>query len=533
MTLVKELDFNNGATALKSDFTLIATGPSGFSGVGPSVSSDDEVDEFQVGTYTLSESGPDGYTGGDWICTGDGVQDGNSITLDAGESATCTITNTDDEPSLTLVKELDFNSGGIATESDFTLFAEGPSSFNGPGPSVSSDDKIVDFQVGTYTLSEDGPSGYTGNLWVCEGDGVQDGSSITLGPGDSATCTIVNSDDAPGLTLVKELDFNNGATALKSDFTLFADGPSSFNGTGPLVSSGADFIAGTYSLSETGPDGYTGGDWICTGDGVQDGNSITLGVGESATCTITNTDDEPSLTLVKELDFNNGATALKSDFTLIATGPSGFSGVGPSVSSDDEVDEFQVGTYTLSESGPDGYTGGDWICTGDGVQDGNSITLDAGESATCTITNTDDEPSLTLVKELDFNSGGIATESDFTLFAEGPSSFNGPGPSVSSDDKIVDFQVGTYTLSEDGPSGYTGNLWVCEGDGVQDGSSITLGPGDSATCTIVNSDDAPGLTLVKELDFNNGATALKSDFTLFADGPSSFKRHRTSCIKRR
>jgi len=218
-------------------------------------------------------------------------------------------------------------------------------------------------------------------FWICVGDGTQSDASITLDAGDSATCTITNSDDAPGLTLVKELDFNNGATATESGFTLFADGPSSFNGTGPSISSGADFIAGTYTLNESGPDGYTGGDWICVGDGTQDGNTITLGVGESATCTITNTDDEPSLTLVKELDFNNGATATESGFTLNATGPSGFSGAGPSVSSDDEVVDFQVGTYALSESGPIGYTGGDWVCEGDGTQDGASITLTAGESA--------------------------------------------------------------------------------------------------------------------------------------------------------
>jgi hypothetical protein len=47
-----------------------------------------------------------------------------------------------------------------------------------------------------------------------------------------------------------------------------------------------------------------------------------------------------------------------------------------------------VGTYTLSESGPPGYTAGGWSCQGANVTGGNSIVLAEGESATCTILNT-------------------------------------------------------------------------------------------------------------------------------------------------
>jgi hypothetical protein len=48
--------------------------------------------------YTLSESGPSGYTASAWVCVG-GTQSGtDKITLAAGDDVTCTITNDDDEP---------------------------------------------------------------------------------------------------------------------------------------------------------------------------------------------------------------------------------------------------------------------------------------------------------------------------------------------------------------------------------------------------------------------------------------------------
>jgi len=70
---------------------------------------------------------------------------------------------------------------------------------------------------------------------------------------------------------------------------LSASGPTPISGAGG-ASSGPSFSAGTYTLSETTVPGYTAGSWSCTGTGRQNGASITLGLGQSATCTITNND---------------------------------------------------------------------------------------------------------------------------------------------------------------------------------------------------------------------------------------------------
>src|SRR5207253_1312741 len=119
-------------------------------------------------------------------------------------------------------------------------------------------------------------------------------------------------------------------------------------------------------------------------------------------CSITNTDDAPSLTLDKITTYTHGGTAPESAWTLTADG--GIAGMlsGPGAAGHADVVSgaaFKAGIYTLSESAaPTGYTNGTtWSCTGTGTFTApNSIALTAGQSAVCSITNTDNAPSLTL-----------------------------------------------------------------------------------------------------------------------------------------
>lgn len=195
--------------------------------------------------------------------------------------------------------------------------------------------------------------------------------------------------------------------------------------------------------------------------------------------------DATTLVLVKEVTNDDGGDAQASAWTLAATGPSSFSGNGPNVTS---PGNFLPGSYNLSESGgPEGYTSGAWECVGGTQDDADSITLGSGETATCTITNDDEAPSLTLVKEVTNNDGGTELPSAWTLTATGPASFSGSGPSVSSG---LGFKAGSYDLSESGPGGYSASVWVCSGGTQNDADTITLGPGETASCTITN-DDIP------------------------------------------
>ena len=525
LTLKKTVINNNGRTAAASDFELTATGPTGFSGNG-TVSSGPN---FSAGTYDLSEIGPPGYTASDWVCTGATQNDANTVTITVDDSATCTITNDDTPittPSLTLKKTVINNNGRTAAASDFELTATGPTGFSGNG-TVSSG---PNFSAGTYDLSEIGPPGYTASDWVCTGATQNDANTVTITVDDSATCTITNDDTpitTPSLTLKKTVINNNGRTAAASDFELTATGPTGFSGNG-TVSSGPNFSAGTYDLSEIGPPGYTASDWVCTGATQNDANTVTITVDDSATCTITNDDTPittPSLTLKKTVINNNGRTAAASDFELTATGPTGFSGNG-TVSSGPN---FSAGTYDLSEIGPPGYTASDWVCTGATQNDANTVTITVDDSATCTITNDDTPittPSLTLKKTVINNNGRTAAASDFELTATGPTGFSGNG-TVSSG---PNFSAGTYDLSEIGPPGYTASDWVCTGATQNDANTVTITVDDSATCTITNDDTpitTPSLTLKKTVINNNGRTAAASDFELTATGPTGFSGNGT------
>src|SRR5439155_16808246 len=112
--------------------------------------------------------------------------------------------------------------------------------------------------------------------------------------------------------------------ATASDFTLSASGPTPISGPGGAES---DVNAGSYALSETSVAGYAAGSWSCVG-GTQNGASVSLALGQSATCTITNNDASAHLTLVKVVVNDNGGTATKSDFTLSANGATPISGAG-------------------------------------------------------------------------------------------------------------------------------------------------------------------------------------------------------------
>jgi hypothetical protein len=219
-------------------------------------------------------------------------------------------------------------------------------------------------------------AGYSASDWG--GDCAADGS-ITLALAQDAVCTITNDDVSPTLTVIKTVINDNGGTALPSDFNLTIDG------NGVLSGVINDVDAGPHTVAETLLAGYSASDW--GGDCAADG-SITLALAQDAVCTITNDDIPPSLTLVKAVNngANPGGTATEADFTLIATGPTGFSGAGPVVNNGPS---FDAGSYDLSETGLVGYLASDWVCVGDGTQvDGDTITLGLGDSATCTITNT-------------------------------------------------------------------------------------------------------------------------------------------------
>lgn len=279
----------------------------------------------------------------------------------------CVAFNALTAPTLTVTKSVTNDNGGTKVVADFPLFIDGNPTTSGTPATVS---------IGAHTVSETNAAGYAATFG---GDCATDGT-VTLAAGQNKTCTIVNNDIAPTLTVTKTVTNDNGGTKVVGDFTLLIDAQQVFSGIQNF------FNAGTYTVSEQNAAGYTG----LIGTDCAANGSITLAIGENKNCTIVNDDNTSSLTLNKVVidDNDNNGTTEPSAFTLTATGATGFSGVGPTVNSSGVV-SFDAGNYDLSESGPSGYAASDWVCTGGTQVDADTVTVGLGQNVICTITNND------------------------------------------------------------------------------------------------------------------------------------------------
>ena len=180
---------------------------------------------------------------------------------------------------------------------------------------------------------------------------------------------------ATQLTVIKLVVNDNGGTANADDFTMnvTATNPSSASFAGDVGGTTITLDAGTYSVGETGPAGYAASPSSdCSG---------TIAPGDHKTCTITNDDIAPQLTVIKNVVNNNGGVAVAADFTISVTGDNVSSTPFSGAESPGVTITLDAGTYSVAETGPAGYAASQSAdCTG---------TIAVGESKICTITNFD------------------------------------------------------------------------------------------------------------------------------------------------
>ena len=516
--------------AVPTTWTLTATAPSGAI-AGPTGATGVTKVVTPLVTYPLSENAADpryvqlagpnavaipGSTIS-WFCsqvnptTGEvipGFADGlnGGVTIPRGFAVSCDARN--QTAPLTLIKIVQNTHGGTRVPSDWTLTAT-PT----PPPAVpagllpqsvtgSVTGQTIYVRPGQpYVLSESSVPGYLQTDLSCViGNETTPRAveTLTLEAGQNAACTFVNVDTPARLTLVKTVTNDNGGTAVPTAWTLAAAGPTPISGTtGSAAVTNSPVNAGTYTLSESGgPSGYTAGNWSCTA-GTLTGSSLVLAPGVSATCTINNNDQPAHLTLVKTVTNDNGGTAVPTAWTLAAAGPTPISGTTGSTAVTNAP--VNAGTYTLSESGgPNGYTAGDWSCTA-GTLTGSSLVLPLNTSATCTINNNDQPAHLTLVKTVTNDNGGTAAADRVDAGCDRPDQHLRKHRQRGGDQRNGQLRhvhprpsraARTATQPAPGPARA----------GTLTGSSLVLGPGVSATCTINNNDQSAQLTLEKIVD---------------------------------
>ena len=255
-------------------------------------------------------------------------------------------------------------------------------------------------------------------------------------------------------------------------------------------------------------------------DGINGGVNVPLGY--RVECTFVNQDAQ--VTLLKNVVNDDGGAATADEWELTAT-PDTFEGLEPTTvtGSEDVVPESIIQirpnhVYTLTESDVEGYefsrlqrrVGDEWVDveanpdpTGYPQQNADGdwqITVPPLGGPVYRFVNDDIAPTLTLVKEVENDTGGTAVATDWTLTAETPGGPNLSGASGSAEVTSQPVAAGVvYTIGETGPAGYDWTELSCTGypDTTRAAPELTLQPGDDVTCTLTNNDVVVPVTVAK------------------------------------
>jgi hypothetical protein len=451
-------------------------------------------------TYTVAADAVAGYS---LAVTGACASNGN-VTLQVGQDATCTITATDDPPTLQVVATVINDHGGTLAPANLSAHVRaGGTDVNGSPQPGTTTGTLYTLSAGvTYTVAADAVSGYA---LTVSGDCAANGT-ITMQLDQDRTCTITANDVAPTLRVITTVTNDNGGTRTPAGFDVHVrSGPSDVAGSPQPGSDGGTaytLAAGTYSVAADGVSGYT---FTFSGDCATSG-TITLAVGQSRTCTITANDVAPTLRVITNVTNDNGGTRAPAGFNVhvraggtdVANSPRAGDSVG-------SVYTLPAGTYSVAADDVTGYT---FAVSGACATNG-SVTLQVGQNLTCTITANDVAPTLRVISAVSNDAGGTLAVSGVTAnVRQGANDVPGspqPGSGTGTDYTLSGGT--TYRVGADEVGGYT---FAVAGDCALDGT-ITLQVGQNATCTITASDVAPTLTVITEVVTDDGGTLTAGD----------------------
>jgi hypothetical protein len=244
-------------------------------------------------TYDLSEVVPQGYALSGASCalqtappTATGTFASPTVSnfrIESGLETICTFTNGLIPGTLVVQKTVINNSGGTKVATNFSFQVNGgtATAFLQDGANTLAGKNSITVQPGTYSVTEPAVAGYDTTYSNC--------TSLVIPAGGTATCTITNNDQAATLIVEKLVVNGNGGAGKATDFGFRVNGGTltAFLQDGANVLKGKNTLtvnAGTYTVTETPPSGYTASFSNCT--------SVVIANGGTATCTITNTDSK-------------------------------------------------------------------------------------------------------------------------------------------------------------------------------------------------------------------------------------------------
>jgi len=466
---------------------------------------------IKPGAYTLTEPMPADWEQDSISCDNGG--NSSSIQVGAGETVTCTVTN-HKNTEIIVRKE----AHGASQSFDFTL-AGGPQGVNqsfslADGQTNSS----TNLQPGTgYSVTEVVPAGWFASPAICD-DG-SDPNNISLTAGEVVHCTFVNV-QGDNFAIAK-ISIPAGGAGF--DFTDTIEAPHNFNLHDGEIGVFTNIQAGqNYTVTEEDVTylGYRLVDIVCEGqftappaiNTTTSTVSFTQDANQTGVCVFIN--EEQSRIIVDKItdpagdpqsfDFNitGGPENISQSFSLSDTDTPHHSG-----------DLKPGSSYSITETAINSWDLSSAIC--DDGSDPANITLSAGQTVTCTFTNS--KPGIIIVDK-QTNPANDPQSFDFTLHG-GPDNID---QSFSLTDTASPYtsillKPGVYDLHEHTQTGWNLSSSTCNGSSPD---NIILNGGDTINCTfnnniIFNPTPAP-LPLDANLTIIKNTTAGQGSFNFYS-----------------
>ena len=338
-----------------------------------------------IGAYTVSEQSGTNTTLADYTAViGGDCSSNGSITLIAGQTATCTITNTRNPPPPTTIT-VDKACLPASDSGRFNLTIDGHTAGTGADIGCGGSTGAVVVQPGLYTADETAAGGTDlGDYTTIFGGDCAVGGRVLVAQGDQATCTITNVRNGNPFALLTV----NKICVPGSDGGLFNLSIGQAVGTDEPCGGSLGPLAVPVGASQVGETAGTATDLtfytFAIGGGCAADGSVTLSSGESAICTITNSRNPPPPTGTIDVDNTCVPATLTDRFTLRLD-----RSLLPAMACDQSTGPMEVATGEhsvaqllahITTPGLVTTIGGD--CAANGL-----IKLAAKRHATCTVTH--------------------------------------------------------------------------------------------------------------------------------------------------
>jgi protocatechuate 3,4-dioxygenase beta subunit len=544
ITVHKDWDYDGDGEAEifdKTDWTW------DISGEDQDVATGSTIDDLLPGSYTISEDQKPTWHVIDLSCSvngGDlvsyGVNESQEFVLGSGDNLDCTFVNARDRGNITGYKYNDLDGDGIVPE-DGELGLEGWTIQAGVDESVEGSDitdangyfEIANLITGLYTVCEvqqdDWNQTYPANDACHDVNLTTEGASVNFGNQGQGTITVHKNVDENG-----DGDLDDSEDVLGATNWLFE-----LNTNDYAMGTTVPVAAGTYALSEFDQTGYHFVSLFCDDQQIDgDTADLVVGAGDDVVCTYTNARDTGTITVVKNIDWDeSGQIGDHDNDVLGSTSWTWDIASGEQDIATGDSRSMVTDTYTINEDLQANYHLVGWTCDNDTSGDTNSIEVDLGsdDDITCTLTNAPDTGSIQGRKYHDLNGNGDFDQDEktdanrlddwtITLY---DTDWNVVDSMETGDDGTVagDVGVGQYLFVDVVP----GNYYLCEtpqdgwtqtepSSGIQHTNEtycheITIDPGeDINTIQFGNERDTGSILITKLIDADGDLQTTEDQF---------------------